>query len=54
MLKRSFVSLSLACMLFSNANASGIPTIDVAAIAQSVMNYGQMIKQYQQMLKELQ
>lgn len=52
MLKRSFVSLSLACMLFSNANASGIPTIDVAAIAQSVMNYGQMIKQYQQMLKD--
>lgn len=52
MLKQSFASLSLACMLLSQANASGIPTVDVAAIQQAVLNYNQMIKQYEQMLKD--
>lgn len=52
MLKQSFISLSLACMLFSNANAGGIPTVDVAAIQQAVLNYNQMIKQYEQMVKD--
>lgn len=39
-------------MLFSNANANGIPTVDVAAIQQAVLNYNQLIKQYEQMVKD--
>lgn len=53
MFRKSFVSLGISCMLFSNANASGgIPVIDAAAIQQAVSNYNQMIKQYEQMLKD--
>lgn len=41
--------ISTSIITYLNA---GIPTIDVAAIAQAVQQYTQMIKQYEQMIKD--
>lgn len=52
-MKKRLLSLSLSIFLFSsNANASGIPTVDIEAIAQAVLQYNQMLRQYEQMIKD--
>ncbi|MDY2999496.1 type IV secretion system protein [Campylobacter hyointestinalis] len=59
-MKKSLISAVVASSLFlSSANAGGIPTIDVSAIAQQVMSYQQTLKdyaeqieQYEQMVKD--
>lgn len=52
-------SLVLSLALSTNANASGIPTVDMASITQAIMGYteqlktgAQIVKQYEQQLKE--
>ena len=47
------ISVAVASSLFlSSVNASGIPTIDVAAIAQQVMGYTQTLKDYAEQIKQ--
>lgn len=41
----SLLSLALGCSVMSNANASGVPTVDVAAAAQLVQNALETAKQ---------
>lgn len=51
-IKKSLVAISVATSLFlSNANATGIPTIDVAAIAQAVTSYKQTLQDYAEQIK---
>lgn len=59
--KLSIAVLTSMFLTTNSLNASGIPTVDVAAIAQAVMNYAQMMKdytiqiqQYEQMYSQLQ
>lgn len=59
MKKKLLSSAATAFALTAQINATGIPTIDVAAIAQSAMQYTQtlkdyanQIKQYEQMIKD--
>lgn len=52
-MKKITISISVATSLFlSSANASGVPTIDVAAIAQQVMGYTQTLKDYSEQIKQ--
>lgn len=52
-MKKKLLSIATALILItSQANASGIPTIDVAAIAQSVMHYVQVLKDYSEQIKQ--
>ena len=52
-MKRMIISVAVASSLFlSSVNASGIPTIDVAAIAQQVMGYTQTLKDYAEQIKQ--
>lgn len=52
-MKKSLISAVVASSLFlSSANAGGIPTIDVAAIAQQVMGYTQTLKDYAEQIKQ--
>ena len=44
--KLSIAVLTSMFLTTNSLNASGIPTVDVAAIAQAVMNYAQMMKDY--------
>ncbi|MFA6760277.1 MAG: P-type conjugative transfer protein TrbJ [Sulfuricurvum sp.] len=46
MKKRSLALLASMCLLSSSASATGIPTVDVAAILQSTMQYMQMLEDY--------
>lgn len=52
--KRLSASLITASLLFQSANASGIPTVDVGNLQQSVMQYMQQMKDYTQQLKQYQ
>lgn len=65
MIKKTLLSITTTCLLLTSTpysvNASGIPTVDVAAIAQSVIEYKQMledyamqIQQYENMVTQLQ
>lgn len=50
-MKKTAISIITTLVLsFNSANAGGIPTVDVAAIAQAVLQYSQVINQYKQML----
>ncbi|RAZ23985.1 type IV secretion system protein [Campylobacter hyointestinalis] len=52
-MKKSLISAVVASSLFlSSANTSGIPTIDVSAIAQQVMSYQQTLKDYAEQIKQ--
>lgn len=52
-MKKSLISVVVASSLFvSSVTASGIPTIDVAAIAQAVMGYTQTLKDYAEQIKQ--
>ncbi|AHE95042.1 TPA: hypothetical protein RPW15_001898 [Campylobacter fetus subsp. venerealis] len=52
-MKKSLISAVVASSLFlSSTNASGIPTIDVSAIAQQVMSYQQTLKDYAEQIKQ--
>ncbi len=52
-MKKVMLSIATASVLFLNsANASGIPTIDVAAIAQAVTSYTQSLKDYSEQIKQ--
>lgn len=52
-MKKTVLSVATASMLFlSAANAGGIPTIDVAAIAQAVTGYMQSLKDYSEQIKQ--
>ncbi|CUU72389.1 P-type conjugative transfer protein TrbJ [Campylobacter hyointestinalis subsp. hyointestinalis] len=52
-MKKIVISISVATSLFlTSANAGGIPTIDVAAIAQQVMGYQQTLKDYAEQIKQ--
>jgi len=60
-MRRKFLHVMTCLLLCSNGFASGIPTVDVAAIAQQVMAYQQQIRdytvqlqQYEQMYSQLQ
>lgn len=46
------VLLALSVVASSNASASGIPTVDVAAIAQAVTNYMNELEQYAEQLSQ--
>ena len=52
--KKLCVSLIASALLFQSANASGIPTVDVGNLQQSVMQYMQQMKDYTQQLKQYQ
>lgn len=59
MKKKVLSTITAICLTTSSTQAGGIPVMDVASIAQSVMQYTQMIKdfseqikQYEQMLKD--
>lgn len=52
-MKKTIISIAVASSLFlSSANASGIPTVDVAAIAQQVIGYTQTLKDYAEQIKQ--
>ncbi|MBR8466543.1 hypothetical protein KDE13_09370 [Campylobacter sp. faydin G-140] len=52
-MKKFITTISIATSLFlSSANASGIPTVDVAAIAQQVIGYTQTLKDYAEQIKQ--
>ncbi|MCG3674326.1 P-type conjugative transfer protein TrbJ [Aliarcobacter butzleri] len=65
MIKKTLLSITTTCLLLTSTpysvNATGIPTVDVAAIVQQVMAYQQMlqdyamqIQQYENMVTQLQ
>ncbi|AQW80371.1 hypothetical protein CPIN17260_0011 [Campylobacter pinnipediorum subsp. pinnipediorum] len=52
-MKKTLIALSIATSLYlNNLNAGGIPTIDVAAIAQAVVGYTQTLKDYAEQIKQ--
>lgn len=52
-MKKTAISVIASITIFlGNANASGIPTIDVAAIAQAVLGYTQTLKDYAEQIKQ--
>ncbi|WP_024962931.1 type IV secretion system protein [Campylobacter ureolyticus] len=52
-MKKTAISVIASITFFlGNANASGIPTIDVAAIAQAVLGYTQTLKDYAEQIKQ--
>lgn len=52
-MKKKLLSITTALTLtISQVNAGGIPTIDVAAIAQTVLGYMQQIKDYSEQIKQ--
>ena len=52
-MKKTAISVIASITIFlGNANASGIPTIDVAAIAQAVTGYTQSLKDYAEQIKQ--
>ncbi len=53
-MRKISLHVTLSFLLSTAAVAAGIPTIDVAAIAQAVMNYEQQIKDYANQVSQLQ
>ena len=52
-MKKTIISIAVASSLYLNsANAGGIPTIDVAAIANQVLDYTQTLKDYAEQIKQ--
>jgi P-type conjugative transfer protein TrbJ len=51
--KNLVASVCVVCMTFNSANA-GIPTIDIAALAQSILQVLQMVQQYAQQIQQYQ
>ena len=50
--KLSFAVLTSMFLTTNSLNASGIPVVDVASIAQAVMNYAQMMKDYTMQIQQ--
>ena len=53
-LKQIKLSIIGASVLLSNAFSTGIPTMDIGALTQSVLNYQEQVKAYAQQLKDYQ
>ena len=53
-LKQIKLSIIGASVLISNAFSTGIPTMDIGALTQSVLNYQEQVKAYAQQLKDYQ
>lgn len=51
-MKKQIIKFSLITSILTNAISGGIPTIDVAAIAQAVMGYTQTLKDYAEQIKQ--
>lgn len=53
-MKKLFISIFTgACLSFGSANATGFPTIDVANLTQSLMEYMQQLEDYTEQINQL-
>ena len=53
-MRKLFISiLTGACLSFGSANATGFPTIDVANLSQSLMEYMQQLEDYTEQINQL-
>lgn len=50
-MKKTFLALGFGSMLATSALASGIPTLDVASLNQSILDYVQHLKDFEQMVE---